>query len=151
MWWSKWSIKWLEENLITPIQICATDQSYFEFLNKTFLVSLFQLLLFPVLWKYVYFKSEFTVYSQVPNTAGVLIVMGGGGGGLQYFSKFNKWMGFNKKHVRKLLTINKQVFCLYAVESCPWKFQVIWDNQVNFSSSFILTCIDYATVLSFHN
>ena len=62
----------LKENLKGLIQICVADHSYFESFDKTFLVSLFQLLLFHCS------MSQFTVYSQVSNTGKVLMVRGVG-------------------------------------------------------------------------
>ena len=48
----------------TDSNFFAADYSYFEIFDKTFLVSLFQLLLFHCPRK-TFFKSEFTVYLQV--------------------------------------------------------------------------------------
>ena len=53
----------------------------------------------------LYFKSEFTVFSRVPNTRGVLIIRGFGS-----FCKIYKRVGFDKQVVRNF---SKQVFYLY--------------------------------------
>ena len=49
-----------------------------DLLTKLSLFLCFSFYSFTVLWKHVYFTWKFTVYSQVPNTGGVLIVDGVG-------------------------------------------------------------------------
>ena len=125
---------WLEEKFtwLDWFNLFAAHHSYSESSDKIFLISLFQLLATIFM---VYFKSELTVFSWIPNTRGLLVE---GVGIFLSQAKFSKWVGFNTQLVRKFL--NKYSICY------TWKCVVYENcklfkkhNQVYFSSSNILT------------
>ena len=108
----------------------AADHSHFESFDKTFLVSLYQLLL----------SARRSLYRRGLNSPW----------SWNFSPKLiNGWVLINKGSENS--SLNKQVFCLYTLKSCLWKLQIILHNQVYFSSSIILTYVGYTTVMSFNN
>ena len=124
-------------NVMTGRKLNRTDSYLLQLiihilnlLTKLSLFPCFSFYCFTVLWKH--FKSEFTVYSQVP-------IQDLNSAWSWDFSPnlINGWVLINKGS--KSSSLNKQVFCFYTLKSCPWKLQVMLHNQVYFSSSIILT------------
>ena len=133
MCWSKLSMLWLEEKVIGLVQICCSWsfifwifwQNFPRFFVSAFTISLSYKNMFILSQ-----NSQSTFRYLIPNFHRQL-----------NFPKFNKWVRFNKQGVNS--SINKQVFCLYTLDSCLWKLEVIPHNQVYFSSSIILTYTRY--------
>ena len=133
----------MEENLIGLICIFCNLSFIFWIFWQNFLC--FPVSAFTVSLSYKkHFKSEFTVYSQVP-------VQDLNSAWNWDFSQnlINGWVLINKGWESS--SLNKQVFCLHTLKSCLWKLQVILHNQVYFSSTIILTYKGYKTVMHFNN
>ena len=103
-------------NVMTGRKLNRTDSYLLQLiihilnlLTKLSLFLCFSFYCFTVLWKY--FRSEFTVYSQVPIQEGSWLCME-----LEFFPKFkNGWVLINKGWGKS--SLNEQVFCLYTLKS----------------------------------
>ena len=135
MSWSKSSMLWLEEKVIGLVQICCSWSFIFWIFWQNFPCFFVSAFTISLSYKNMFIlnqNSQSTFRYLIPNFHRQL-----------NFRKFNKWVRFNKQGVNS--SINKQVFCLYTLDSFLRKLEVIAQNQ----GSSVLPLFWLIHVLSF--